>query len=87
MAEDYNIKSWLFLNATADPDTISIIDTSDIIFKLYVYNPNSGDVSEYDSGLLYPVNLNVTAINGTINKNTVILGEPIIFEPFGNCFN
>ncbi len=82
VAEDYNIKSWLFLNATADPDTISIIDTSDIIFKLYVYNPNSGDVSEYDSGLLYPVNLNVTAINGTINKNTVILGEPIIFEPF-----
>ena len=82
VAEDYNIKSWLFLNATADPDTISIIDTSDIIFKLYVYNPNSGDVSEYDSGLLYPVNLNVTAINGTINKNNVILGEPIIFEPF-----
>ena len=80
--EDYNIKSWLFLNATADPDTISIIDTSDIIFKLYVYNPNSGDVSEYDSGLLYPVNLNVTAINGTINKNTVKLGEPIIFGPF-----
>ena len=82
VAEDYNIKSWLFLNATADPDTISIIDTSDIIFKLYVYNPNSGDVSEYDSGLLYPVNLNVTAINGTINKNTVKLGEPIIFGPF-----
>ena len=80
--EDYTINSWLFLNATADPDTISIIDTSDIIFKLYVYNPNSGDVSEYDSGLLYPVNLNVTAINGTINKNTVKLGEPIIFEPF-----
>ena len=82
VAENYNIKSWLFLNATADPDTISIIDTSDIIFKLYVYNPNSGDVSEYDSGLLYPVNLNVTAINGTINKNTVKLGEPIIFGPF-----
>ena len=80
--EDYTINSWLFLNATANPDTISIIDTSDIIFKLYVYNPNSGDVSEYDSGLLYPVNLNVTAINGTINKNTVKLGEPIIFEPF-----
>ena len=80
--EDYTINSWLFLNATADPDTISIIDTSDIIFKLYVYNPNSGDVSEYDSGLLYPVNLNVTAINGTINKNTVKLGEPIIFGPF-----
>ena len=82
VTEDYNIKSWLFLNATADPDTISIIDTSDIIFKLYVYHPNSGDVSEYDSGLLYPVNLNVTAINGTINKNTVKLGEPIIFGPF-----
>ena len=80
--EDYSIKSWLFLNATATPDTISIIDVSDIIFKLYVYNPNSGDVSEYDSGLLYPVNLNVTAINGTINKNTVKLGEPIIFGPF-----
>ena len=80
--EDYTINSWLFLNATADPDTISIIDMSDIIFKLYVYNPNSGDVSEYDSGLLYPVNLNVTAINGTINKNTVKLGEPIIFGPF-----
>ena len=47
---------------------------------MYVYNPNSGDVSEYDSGLLYPVNLNVTAINGTINKNTVKLGEPIMVD-------
>ena len=80
--EDYTINSWLFLNATADPDTISIFDMSDIIFKLYLYNATSGEVSEHDSSLLYPVNLNVTAINGTINKNNVILGEPIIFEPF-----
>ena len=80
--EDYTINSWLFLNATADPDTISIFDMSDIIFKLYLYNATSGEVSEHDSGLLYPVNLNVTAINGTINKNTVKLGEPIIFGPF-----
>ena len=80
--EDYTINSWLFLNATADHDTISIFDMSDIIFKLYLYNATSGEVSEHDSSLLYPVNLNVTAINGTINKNTVKLGEPIIFGPF-----
>ncbi|MBE6512790.1 MAG: hypothetical protein E7Z75_06585 [Methanobrevibacter olleyae] len=79
--EDYNIKSWLFLNATATPDTISIIDVSDILFKLHVYNPTSGEISDYNQGLLYPVKLAVTATNGNLDKDTVKLGEAITFEP------
>ena len=76
-----NTDTFLFLNTTANPDTIYISDTSNITFKLYMYNSTSKKVFEYDNDLLYPVDLTVTATNGNINKNTVKLGETITFTP------
>ena len=73
--------SWLFLNGTANPDAVSVFDTSNIIFKLYMYNSSSNNVSEYDNSCLYPVNLTVTATNGNVSKNTVKLGETTGYTP------
>ena len=72
---DYNINSWLFLNATADSIIISPSGTSDITFKLYKYG--SDEVSEYDNTLLKPVNLNITSSNGHVNVTAVRLGETV----------
>ena len=76
-----NCNVWLFLNATANPDAVSVFDTSNIIFKLYMYNFTSNNVSEYDNSCLYPVNLTVTATNGNVSKNTVKLGETTGYTP------
>ncbi|MBR3197147.1 MAG: hypothetical protein IKF66_01460, partial [Methanobrevibacter sp.] len=46
-----NMNAWLFLNATAEPDEIPISGTSDVTFKLYLYNESSGKVLDYDNSL------------------------------------
>ena len=66
--------SSLFLNATATPDTISLYDTSDIIFKLYLYE--SGQVSEYNNDPFMDLDLLITATSGSA-KNTAKFGEII----------
>ena len=65
---------WLFLNATATPNTIPVLGTSNIIFSLYAYNKKTGDVFYYNNTLLKPVNLTVSATNGDVD-NTVRLGN------------
>ena len=72
-----NYDTWLFLNATATPTNISVFDTSKIIFLLYNYNSTSQDIFEHF--LLGSVNLNITATNGDIDKNSVGLGENITY--------
>ena len=69
------INAWLFLNATANPDAISILDSSDIIFKLYAYTPSG--VSEYDNSRLKAVNLTLTPTNGRVNTTKTELGEHV----------
>ncbi|WP_405267298.1 right-handed parallel beta-helix repeat-containing protein, partial [Methanobrevibacter sp.] len=69
------MSTWLFLNATANQDAISILDSSDIIFKLYAYTPSG--VSEYDNSRLKAVNLTLTPTNGRINTTKTELGEPV----------
>ena len=69
--------AWLFLNATANPDKISISDVSDIVFRLYAYDSNG--VSEYDSSRLKAVNLTVTPTNGRVNTTKTELGESVQF--------
>ena len=39
--------NWLFLNATANPDAISVSESSDILFKLYSYSEEDDD-NDYD---------------------------------------
>ena len=66
----------LFLNATAKPDTIYVSDISNVIFKLFLYNSTSGNVTEYDNAAFRNLNLAIAATNGLAN-NTAKLGETI----------
>ncbi|WP_363136977.1 right-handed parallel beta-helix repeat-containing protein, partial [uncultured Methanobrevibacter sp.] len=75
-----NCKIWLFLNATAKPNTITILDTSNITYKLRMYNSTNENTSEYDNTPLKPVNLTVTS-NGYTSKNTAKLEETIKYTP------
>ena len=68
----------LFLNATANPDTITRKDTSNVTFKLYQYH--SGVVSDYDNAPFRNLDLTITATKGNV-KGTAKLGEPIQFTP------
>ena len=79
-AENATIANWLFLNATADPASISLSQLSKVIFALYSYSKSTGNVSDYDNGQLYPAILTLTAQNGDVT-DTSILGEPAAFAP------
>ena len=74
------ISIWLFLNATANPNPIPLMGSSDIVFKLYAYSPSSG-VSEYDSSRLKDFNLTLTPTNGNVNATKVKIGESVRFTP------
>ena len=71
------IDSWLFLNATADPNPVGLFNKSDIVFELYLYNSTSGEISRYDSSLLMPVDLTISATEGSTDKVTVQLEDSI----------
>lgn len=77
--EGMNATVWLFLNATATPKSIKCFNSSDIGFGLYAYNKTSGNVTEYDSALLKPINLTLSSTKGDVDKKVVGLGEPIKF--------
>ena len=75
----------LFLNVTANPNEVPAFNTSEIVFKLYLYNKTSttGDISEYDNTRLLPINLTITSTNGDVDIHTVNLGESIRYTPTG----
>ena len=75
------IGTWLFLNATANPDSIHLLGSSDIIFKLYAYTPS--EVSEYDNSRLNPVSLTLTPTNGRVNATKTDLGKSVQYTPEG----
>ena len=72
--------NWLFLNATADPEVVASSDKSAIKFSLYLYNPSSEEVSDYDNTPFENINLTLTATNGNVN-DVAKLGESIEFTP------
>ena len=77
-----DIKAWLFLNATANPDSISLSDKSNITFKLFAYNSTSDNVSEYEGVQLNPAELlAITAVNGQTDKERVNIGQSVEFTP------
>ena len=77
-----DIKAWLFLNATANPDSISLSDKSNITFKLFAYNFTSDNVSEYEGVQLNPAELlAITAVNGQTDKERVNIGQSVEFTP------
>lgn len=72
-------ESWLFLNASADPETLPISGSSNIAFKLCLYNSSSGDTFDYDNGLLPLINLSISSEKGTVDKDNAGLDEAIKF--------
>ncbi|WP_405322267.1 right-handed parallel beta-helix repeat-containing protein [Methanobrevibacter thaueri] len=66
---------WLFLNATANPNTFPIFSSSDVTFKLFAYDKTSA--LEYDNSLLMPVNLTITKTNGNVNSTLANWGDAI----------
>ena len=74
--------NWLYLNATASPSELSLLDSSDITFDLFVYSNATGSTEgKFNASLLMPVNLTVTAANGNVNKNAIQFGEKITYTP------
>ena len=74
--------NWLYLNATASPSELSLLDSSDITFDLFVYiNATGSTEGKFNASLLMPVNLTVTAANGNVNKNAIQFGEKITYTP------
>ena len=75
----------LFLNATANPNEVPAFNTSEIVFKLYLYNKTSttGNISEYDNTLLLPINLTITSTNGDVDIHTANLGDSIRYTATG----
>ena len=69
--------NWMFLNATVNPDAIAVSETSDIIFKLFLYNSTSGNITEYDNAPFENLNLTIASTNGNVSNNTAKLGEII----------
>ena len=65
------MNNWLFLNATADYNSLLIMNPTNITFKLY--STNGTNVSDFDNSLLPVVNLSLTATNGDIDKTTITL--------------
>ena len=74
---DFNCVHRLFLNATVSPDTLSVFNTSNIIFKLYLYNTTSGNTSEYDNSLFKNLNLSINAVNGNTNTTNIYLEDTV----------
>uniref|UniRef100_UPI00388E9B8F beta strand repeat-containing protein n=1 Tax=Methanobrevibacter sp. TaxID=66852 RepID=UPI00388E9B8F len=73
---------WLFLNATANPESITYLETSEIAFNLFVYNNKTGSTDEkYDDTRLEPVNLTITSTNGDVDKKTAKFGDILKFTP------
>ncbi len=74
--------TWLFLNATANPESITYLETSEITFNLFVYNNKTGSTNEkYDDSCLEPVNLTITSTNGDVDKKTAKFGDILTFTP------
>ena len=51
--------------------------TSDIAFKLFLYNSSSGDILDYDNSLFEYLNLTITPNNGNVDKNVAKMGDTI----------
>ena len=74
-----DLDNWLFLNATADVNPITLEDTTSIVFKLSRYNGEN--ITEYDNSRLLPINLTVTSALGSANPNMTNLDESITYTP------
>ena len=64
------MSNWLFLNATADHNSLLVMNSTNITFKLN--STNGQDVFEFDNSKLPAVNLALTATKGDVEKTTTL---------------
>ena len=78
VSSNVTVKNWLFLSGVANPAKIIGLNTSDIIFRLYAYDPSSKTVSEYNFPEI--ICLNITSTKGDVDKSTAKFGETIKYS-------
>ncbi|MBQ6813335.1 MAG: peptidoglycan-binding protein, partial [Methanobrevibacter sp.] len=81
--QNYGVDHWLFLNATANPDELTILDTSEITFKLYLYTEDG--IREYNNSLMPPVNLTLSSVNGDLSSYSAGLDDSVTFTPLSRA--
>ena len=74
--------TWLFLNATANPNPVQYLGSSDVVFDLFRYNV-TGSIEKYNTTILEPVGLGITSTNGNVDKNISTFGDVIKFSSNG----
>lgn len=74
--------TWLFLNATANPNPVQYLGSSDVVFDLFRYNV-AGSIGKYNASILEPVGLGITSTNGNVDKNISTFGDVIKFSSNG----
>ena len=70
------LNSWLFLNATANPDNVSLDENSTITFKLQSYD--GSNVGDYDASKMN-ITLDLSQTLGQLDKNASSIGEEITY--------
>jgi len=74
--------TWLFLNATANPNPVQYLGSSNIVFDLFCYNV-AGSIEKYNTNILEPVGLGIISTNGNVDKNISSFGDVIKFSSNG----
>ena len=69
---------WLFLNATANPNDVSVDQNSIITFKLDSYDNSSGEIKPYDASKMKFI-LDFTQTLGELDKTAALIGENITY--------
>ena len=72
----YKLDNWLFLNATANPTTITLNQSSNIIFKFSSYKKDPG-IEDYDGPVYVYLKLNSTL--GSIDKPVASTDDKIVY--------
>ena len=82
--ENLTMTNWLFLNATANPSTLLISGSSDVLFKLY--STDGTNVSDFDNTQLPVINLTLTSTKGDMASNTTALDNSVKYTAtsYGN---
>ncbi|PWB88381.1 Ig-like domain repeat protein [Methanobrevibacter thaueri] len=72
---NFNINNWLFLNASCNLDTLEYGQSSNVQFNCYLIE--NGSISRYNG--LVKFDLEISALNGTVNKNFVNYNSNVVY--------
>ena len=77
---NFNINNWLILNATSNAYTLEYGQSSQIYFNCYLIEDNK--ISKYDD--LSKFNLEITTVNGTVNKDKISYNSNVVYTHCSN---